>query len=62
MILGVRLWAWIRILLITESITQQKRAHLQFNTQTSTTRAASITHVPAAEQVRASKITRVASA
>lgn len=60
MILGVRLWAWIRILLISESITQQKRAHLQFNTQTSTTGAAS--HVPAAEQVRASKITRVASA
>lgn len=34
MLLGVRLWARMRILLITESITQQKNAHLQFNTET----------------------------
>lgn len=48
MLLGVRLWAWILILLITESITQQKSAHLQFNTQSWSIGAASITPAPAA--------------
>lgn len=59
MLLGVRLWARIRILLITESITQQKNAHLQLNTQRRAVGAALITCVPAAEQVSAPTITRL---
>lgn len=62
MLLGVRLWAQIRILLIAESIAQQKNAHLQFNTQRRAVAAASMTCVPAAEQVFAPTVTHVASA